>query len=61
MPSWLVRRIQVDRPAAQLEQALDTLRALDLDLKSSRPTAAAFEAALAAVARPAPATARRRP
>jgi DNA polymerase III subunit delta len=61
MPGWLVRRIQVDRPAAQLEQALDTLRSLDLDLKSSRPTAAAFEAALATVAGPVAATARRRP
>jgi DNA polymerase-3 subunit delta len=61
MPGWLVRKIQVDRPAAQLEQALDTLRSLDLDLKSSRPTAAAFEAALAAVAGPVAATARRRP
>jgi DNA polymerase III subunit delta len=61
MPGWLVRKIQVERPAAQLEQALDTLRSLDLDLKSSRPTAAAFEAALATVAGPVAATARRRP
>lgn len=58
MPGWLVRRVQDSRPPAQLERALDTLRALDLQLKSSRPTGAAFDAALAAMARP---TASRRP
>src|SRR4029453_16639475 len=61
MPGWLLRKNQGDPPAAPLEQALDTLRSLALDLKSSRPTAAAFEAALATVAGPVAATARRRP
>jgi hypothetical protein len=61
MPAWLVRRIQDARPAAQLEQALDTLRTLDLELKNSRPPGAAFEAALAAVAGAPGATGRRRP
>jgi DNA polymerase III subunit delta len=61
MPAWLVRRIRDARPAAQLEQALDTLRTLDLELKSSRPPAAAFEAALAAVAGAPGATGLRRP
>lgn len=61
MPGWLVRRIQDGRRAAQLEQALDTLRTLDRELKSSRPPGAAFEAALATVAGPPRATAPRRP
>ena len=46
MPGWLVRRVRGTRSAARLEQALDTLHALDLDLKRSRPPAAAFEAAV---------------
>lgn len=49
MPGWLVRRIQDARPAAQLERSLDTLRQLDLQLKRSRPIAAVFDAALAAM------------
>ncbi len=60
MPGWLIRRIQVQRSAAQLEQALDTLRTLDLDLKTSRPAGAVFDAALAAVAGPPDPTAPRR-
>ena len=61
MPGGLVRRIQDGRRAAQLEQALDTLRTLDRELKNSRPPGAAFEAALATVAGPPRATAPRRP
>lgn len=53
MPSWLVRRVDGSRSAAQLEQALDALRDLDVALKSSRPAAAAFEAALLRIAGPA--------
>jgi len=53
MPSWLVRRVDGSRSAAQLERALDALRELDLALKSSRPAAAAFEAALLRMAPPA--------
>jgi DNA polymerase-3 subunit delta len=47
MPAWLVRRIQSTRSAAQLERSLAALRELDLALKTSRPVAAAFAAALA--------------
>ncbi len=49
MPSWLVRRVQSTRSAADLERALATLRDLDLALKRSRPPAAAFDAAVAAM------------
>ncbi len=61
MPGWLVRRIADGRPAAQLERALDTLRTLDLELKSSRPPGAVFDAALAAMVRPKGTTGWRRP
>jgi DNA polymerase-3 subunit delta len=47
MPAWLVRRIQSTRSAGQLERSLAALRELDLALKTSRPAAAAFAAALA--------------
>jgi len=50
MPGWLVRRLDGSRSAWQLEDALDALRDLDLALKSSRPPAAAFEAALLRIA-----------
>jgi DNA polymerase-3 subunit delta len=47
MPEWLVRR-QIGRGSpARLERALAVLAELDLALKSSRPEAAVFEAALA--------------
>ena len=47
MPAWLVRRIHSTRSAGQLERSLAALRELDLALKTSRPAAAAFAAALA--------------
>jgi DNA polymerase-3 subunit delta len=50
MPGWLVRRVQGTRSAVQLERALAALRELDLALKSSRPAAASFAAALAVMA-----------
>ena len=46
MPGWLVRRVQSSRSARQLERSLAALRDLDLALKTSRPAAAAFAAAL---------------
>jgi DNA polymerase III delta subunit len=46
MPSWMVRKNMGRASAASLEGALSALRKLDLELKSSRPAAAAFEAAL---------------
>ena len=53
MPSWLVRRLAGSRSAPQLERALEALRDLDLALKTSRPPAASFEAALLRIAGPA--------
>ena len=53
MPSWLVRRLDGSRSAPQLERALEALRDLDLALKTSRPPAASFEAALLRIAGPA--------
>jgi DNA polymerase III delta subunit len=50
MPGWLVRRVGRTHAAAGLERALETLRALDLDLKRSRPPGVAFDAALASLA-----------
>ena len=47
MPGWLVRRVRSTRSAGQLERSLAALRDLDLALKTSRPAAAAFTAALA--------------
>ena len=49
MPGWLVRRVQSTRSARQLERSLAALRELDVALKTSRPAAAAFAAALAAM------------
>jgi DNA polymerase-3 subunit delta len=46
MPPWLVRKNMGRAKAPALERALSTLRRLDLELKSSRPAAAVFEAAL---------------
>jgi DNA polymerase-3 subunit delta len=46
IPGWLVRRVQSSRSARQLERSLAALRDLDLALKTSRPAAAAFTAAL---------------
>lgn len=62
VPPWLVRRSQGRGSAAHLDRALHALRRLDLELKSSRPAAAVFEAALFALAGkgdPAAVTARR--
>ena len=50
MPAWLVRKQGSARHAAPLEQALAELRALDAALKSSRPTAACFDATLLRIA-----------
>jgi hypothetical protein len=41
--------VQSTRSAGQLERSLVTLRELDVALKTSRPAAAAFAAALAAM------------
>jgi len=46
MSSWLVQRIAGRGRARDLERALQVLRRLDLELKSSRPAEAVFEAAL---------------
>jgi DNA polymerase-3 subunit delta len=50
MPSWLVRRSQGRGSAAALTRALLALRQLDLELKTSRPAEAVFEAALLEIA-----------
>lgn len=50
VPPWLVRRSQGRGSAAHLDRALHALRRLDLELKTSRPAAAVFEAALFALA-----------
>jgi len=46
MPPWLVGKLRGRRRAADLERGLAVLRRLDLALKSSRATAAVFDAAL---------------
>ncbi len=46
MPPWMVRKNMGRATGPALEGALAALRRLDLELKSSRPAAAAFEAAL---------------
>jgi DNA polymerase-3 subunit delta len=46
MPAWMVRKNMGRASATSLEGALTALRKLDLELKSSRPAAAVFEAAL---------------
>lgn len=50
VPPWLVRRSQGRGSAAHLDRALHALRRLDLELKTSRPATAVFEAALFALA-----------
>ncbi|MCW5891906.1 MAG: DNA polymerase III subunit delta [bacterium] len=50
VPPWLVRRSQGRGSAAHLDRALHALRRLDLELKTSRPAPAVFEAALFALA-----------
>lgn len=50
MPPWLVRRHGSARHAAPFERTLDELRALDGALKSSRATAACFDASLLRIA-----------
>ena len=52
MPPWLVARQLRRGPASQLARALETLREVDLDLKSSRPPVLAFEGALRAMIGP---------
>lgn len=49
MPSWMVRKNMGRASAVGLEGALGALRRLDLELKSSRPAAASFEAAIFAI------------
>lgn len=50
MPPWLVAKTAGRGRAADLIRALDALRRLDLELKSSRPTEAVFEDALLRIA-----------
>lgn len=52
MPLWVVSRSLDRGRAADLIRALYTLRRLDQELKSTRPGAAVFEAALLEIARP---------
>jgi len=49
--SWLVQRVAGRGRARDFERSLQVLRRLDLELKSSRPTEAVFEAALLEMAR----------
>lgn len=58
MPPWLVARYRDRGRAGDLTHALAVLRRLDLELKSTRPAEAAFDAALLEIAG---ATARRPP
>lgn len=46
MPPWLVGRIAGQGRARDLERSLHVLRRLDLELKSTRPAEAVFEAAV---------------
>lgn len=50
MPPWMVRKNMGRASGPALEGALAALRRLDLELKSSRPAAAAFEATLFEIA-----------
>jgi DNA polymerase III subunit delta len=50
MPPWLVARYRDRGPARDLTRALVVLRRLDLELKSTRPSEAAFDAALLEIA-----------
>ena len=50
MPPWLVGRIAGQGRATHLERSLHILRRLDLELKSTRPAEAVFEAAVLEIA-----------
>ena len=50
MPPWLVTRIAGQGRAADLERSLHVLRRLDVELKSTRPAEAVFEAAVLEIA-----------